>query len=429
MSSDIAGSIILLAVLMLFSVYFSATETSITAAGKGKLLALSDEYPHRKKGFVWLSENTAKAISVTLIGNNLVNIAASAAATAVAIRLFGMVGPVFAVAVMTVLIVVFCEILPKNIAMARKESVLLFCLPFLRFLCFIMTPVSWFVMVILKVIGKILGLNLVSYSGLVSRDEIEHIVAEGGENGALEEDESKMVHGVIAIEDTRVSEVMAPRIDVCAIDEESSIEEAVKLFLASGHSRIPVYKEDLDDVCGVIYAKDLLGPLAKNDKNVSLKNLLRKPLFVPETMKTDEALDVMKKARIHLAIVVDEYGGMAGVITLEDLIEEIVGDIQDEYDSETPEITKEADGAYLVQGQVNLEDLSEALDYPFDDAFEEVDTLAGMLLELSGNFPKPGQQLEYGPWDIRVINVEHHRITQVRMKLVPERLNTDDEAE
>ena len=429
MSSDIAGSIVLLAVLMLFSVYFSATETSITAAGKGKLLALSDEYPHRKKGFLWLSENTAKAISVTLIGNNLVNIAASAAATAVAIRLFGTVGPVYATAVMTVLIVVFCEILPKNIALARKENVLLFCLPLLRLLCFIMTPASWLVTIILKVIGKILGMNLVSYSGLVSRDEIEHIVTEGSENGALEEDESKMIHGVIAFEDTRVSEVMAPRVDVCAIDEESSVEEAVKLFLASGHSRIPVYKEDLDDVCGVIYAKDLLGPLAQNDKNVSLKKLLRKPLFVPETMKTDEALDVMKKSRIHLAIVVDEYGGMAGVITLEDLIEEIVGDIQDEYDTETPEITKEPDGSYLVQGQVNLEDLSEALDYPFDDAFEEVDTLAGMLLELSGNFPKSGQKLEYGSWDISVLNVEHHRITQVRMKLAPERLNADDEAE
>jgi putative hemolysin len=146
-------------------------------------------------------------------------------------------------------------------------------------------------------------------------------------------------------------------------------------------------------------------------------------------MKTDEALDIMKKARIHMAIVVDEYGGMAGVITLEDLIEEIVGDIQDEYDRETPEITKEPDGTYLVQAQVNLEDLSEALGYPFDQAFEEVDTLAGMLLELSGDFPKPGQKLEYGPWDIFVLNVEHHRITQVRMKLAPERLNEDDDGE
>ena len=424
-SSDLVGSIVLLVVLMLFSIYFSATETSITAAGKGKLLALSDEYPHRKKGFLWLVDNTAKAVNVTLIGNNLVNIAASAVATSVGISLFGVAGPAFAVAIMTVLIVVFCEILPKNVAIARKEGVLLFSLPILRLLSVILSPITFFIMLILRVIGKLVGMDLVSFSSLISREEIDHIVAEGSEAGAIEEGERKMIHGVMAFEDTRVSEVMAPRIDVFAISQEGTAEEAVKIFLESGHSRIPVYGEDLDDVTGVLYAKDLLSPLSHGQKELGIKQLVRKPLFVPETMKTDEALDVMKKSRIHLAIVVDEYGGMAGVITLEDLIEEIVGDIQDEYDTETPEVLKESEGTYLVQGQINLEDLSDALGYHFDTAFEEVDTLAGMILELSGNFPKQGQTIEYGPWNIHVLEVDHHRITQVRMKFVPERMDED----
>ena len=411
-SSDIAGSIILLAVLLLFSVYFSATETSITAAGKGKLLALSDEYPHRKKGFLWLVENTAKAINVTLIGNNLVNIGASAVATSVSITLFGAVGPALAVAVMTVLIVVFCEILPKNVAIAKKENVLLFSLPFMMFLSFIMTPLTAFLTVILKLVGRITGLNLVSFSSLISREEIDHIVAEGSAAGALEEDERKMIHGVIAFEETRVSEVMAPRIDVYAIDEEGTAEEAVKIFVESGHSRIPVFKEDLDDVIGVLYAKDLLAPLAAGNREISILKVMRKPLFVPETMKTDEALDMMKRSKKHIAIVVDEYGGMAGLVTLEDLIEEIVGDIQDEYDTETPDITQESEGVYVAQGQVNLEDLSECLNYPFDAAFEEVDTLAGMMLELSGNFPRQGQTIIYGPWDITATEVQNHRILQ-----------------
>ena len=421
MSSDIAGSIILLAVLLLFSVYFSATETSITAAGKGKLLALSDEYPHRKKGFLWLVENTAKAINVTLIGNNLVNIGASAVATSVSITLFGAVGPALAVAVMTVLIVVFCEILPKNVAIAKKENVLLFSLPFMMFLSFIMTPLTAFLTVILKLVGRITGLNLVSFSSLISREEIDHIVAEGSAAGALEEDERKMIHGVIAFEETRVSEVMAPRIDVYAIDEEGTAEEAVKIFVESGHSRIPVFKEDLDDVIGVLYAKDLLAPLAAGNREISILKVMRKPLFVPETMKTDEALDMMKRSKKHIAIVVDEYGGMAGLVTLEDLIEEIVGDIQDEYDTETPDITQESEGVYVAQGQVNLEDLSECLNYPFDAAFEEVDTLAGMMLELSGNFPRQGQTITYGPWDITATEVQNHRILQAKMKYVPER--------
>ena len=247
MSSDIAGSIILLVVLMGFSMYFSMTETSITAAGKGKLLALAD-YPHRKKGFLWLADNIAKAINVTLIGNNLVNIGASAVATSVAISLFGVAGPAVAVAIMTVLIVIFCEILPKNVAIAKKEGVLLICLPFLRAFNFILTPVMAFLQIILKLIGKLIGMDLVSYSALISREEIDHIVSEGSAAGALEEDERKMIHGVIAFEDTRVSEVMAPRTDMYAIDEKDSVAEAVKIFLESGHSRIPVYKEDIDDI-------------------------------------------------------------------------------------------------------------------------------------------------------------------------------------
>ena len=295
MSSDIVGSIILLAVLLSLSIYFSATETSITAAGKGKLLALSDEYPHRKRAFLWLVDNTAKAINVTLIGNNLVNIAASAVATSVAITVFGKFGPVFAVAVMTFLIVVFCEILPKNFAIAKKEGVLLTNLPLLQLVSFLMTPITAFLTFILKGIGHISNTDLVSFSSLISREEIDHIVSEGSANGALEEGERKMIHGVIAFEDTRVSEVMAPRIDVYAIDDEGTAAEAVKIFVESGHSRIPVYKEDLDDVIGVLYAKDLLAPLVNSNRDISILKVMRKPLFVPETMKTDEALEIMKK--------------------------------------------------------------------------------------------------------------------------------------
>ncbi len=420
-SSDISGSIILLVVLLILSIYFSATETSITAAGKGKLLALSDEYPHRRKDFLWLVDNTAKAINVTLIGNNLVNIAASAVATTLALKLFGALGPALAVATMTVLIVVFCEILPKNFAIAKKEGVLLFSLPFLKFFSTIMTPVTWSLRAVLKLFGKIAGMDLVSYSSLISRQEIDHIVSESSAAGALEEDERKMIHGVIAFEETRVSEVMEPRTDVYAIEQDRTAEEAVNIFLESGHSRIPVYREDLDQVIGILYAKDLLGPLARSEKNISILKLMRKPLFVPETMKTDEALDTMKKSRTHIAIVIDEYGGMAGLITLEDLIEEIVGDIQDEYDTEIPEIQVEDENTYLVQGQVNLEELSDALAYPFDTAFEDVDTLAGMVLELSGDFPTQGQLVTYGSWDIHVLQVQNHRILQVRMKYIKER--------
>ncbi|MEG1641579.1 MAG: hemolysin family protein [Synergistaceae bacterium] len=426
MSSDLSGSILLLAVLLFLSGYFSATETSITAMGKSKFMALLDEFPGRKKELSWLMDNISKAVNVTLIGNNLVNIASSAVATTLAISFFGTMGPVYAVAVMTLLIVVFCEILPKNFAIVKKESILLKVLPSLYLLSIIISPITGLLNLIINGIGKLVGADLMSFGGFVTREEIEHIVSEGGASGALEEDEQKMIHGVIAFEETRVSEVMAPRIDVYAIDEEGTAEEAVKIFLESGHSRIPVYKEDLDDVIGVLYAKDLLAPLAAGAKNISILNVMRKPLFVPETMKTDEALDIMRKSKKHIAIVVDEYGGMAGLVSLEDLIEEIIGDIQDEYDTEKPEIMKENNGTYLVQAQVNLEDLSEALSYPFCDSFEQVDTLAGMMLEISGNFPSEGQTIEFGPWDLTAVEVQSHRILQVRLKYVEDRAETEE---
>lgn len=421
MSSDLAGSIGLLVVLMFLSVYFSVTETSITAAGRGRLLALSDLYPHRKKDFLWLVDNFARSINVTLVGNNLVNIASSAVATAVCLRLFGALGPIYAVAVMTILIVIFCEILPKNIAIAKKDSVLLFCLPFLRVLSFIMRPVTAFLTLTLRWLGALLGMDLVNYSALISREEIDHIVSQSSVSGALEEDERKMIHGVIAFEETRVSEVMCPRIDIYSIDHEETVAEAVKIFIESGHSRIPVHREDIDDVAGLLYAKDLLAPLMRGEKDVQVSKFLRKALFVPETMKTDETLDIMKKSKKHIAIVVDEYGGTAGLITLEDLIEEIVGDIQDEYDTETPEISRESDGSFIAQGQVNLEDLAEALAYPFDTYFEEVDTLGGMILMISGNFPHQGQTVTFGPWDIKVTDVQNHRIMSAKLKINEER--------
>lgn len=421
MSSDLAGSIVLLVVLMFLSAYFSATETSITAAGKGKLLALSDEYPHRKRDFLWLVDNIARSINVTLIGNNLVNIASTAVATALAISLFGAVGPFYAVVAMTLLIVVFCEILPKNVAIAKKERVLLFCLPLLRVFNFLIKPLTVLVTLLLHGLGALLGMDLVTYSALISREEIDHIVTQGRVTGALEEDERKMIHGVIAFEETRVSEVMSPRIDVYSMGQDEPVFEAVKIFIESGHSRIPVHKEDIDDVVGFLYAKDLLAPLMRGEKEAEAAKYMRKALFVPETMKTDEALDIMKKSKKHIAIVVDEYGGTAGLVTLEDLLEEIVGDIQDEYDTEIPEISREQDGSFVAQGQANLEDLAEALSYPFNTYFEEVDTLGGMILMISGNFPHKGRTITFGPWDIKVLDVQNHRIISARLKFNEER--------
>ncbi len=420
MDTDLYVSLGFLLILLVLSNFFSAAETSITASTKGKLLALADEYPQRRKGLLWLSENISKAINITLIGNNLVNIASSAVATALALKLFGTAGAAWAVFVMTALIVVFCEVLPKNIAISEQDDVLMHSLPVLLKLRIVLWPMVFVIQAVLSLAEKISGKKLSATSGLASREELEHIVTEGSESGVLDEDESEMIHSIIDFEETKVSEVMVPRVDTEAIEINSSIDEAVELSLKSGHSRIPVYEEDLDEIRGVLYAKDLLTLLAGGQKK-TISEIMRKPMFIPETMKTDEALETMKKSKKHIAIVIDEYGGTAGIVTLEDLIEEIIGDIQDEYDRETPEIQQENENCWLAQGQVNLEDLSDTVGYPFCEEFNEVDTLAGMVLELSGNFPSAGETISYRTWDFHVLDVQKHRVLSVRLKNFPGR--------
>jgi CBS domain containing-hemolysin-like protein len=407
-------SIGLLLVFLFISFYFSATETAITAAGKIKLKSLENTYPQRKKGFAWLAENIQKALTATLVGNNIVNIAAASLATTVSVSLFGQNGPIIAVTVMTAIIVVFCEILPKVISIGYKEQVLNLSLPILSAVYFVLSPVIYVIHGLIWCIGKLLGLKLDAKRSFITRADFEMMIRESGASGALEEDERKMIHGVIAFEETRVSEVMVPRTDMRTVTFDTTVEDASAIFLETGHSRVPVYQTELDKITGMLYAKDLLGPLSRGMKGETVEDLLRKPLFIPETVKTDEAFELMKKSQIHIAIVVDEYGGTAGLVTLEDLIEEIVGDIQDEYDDETPDVLDEGGGSYLVQGYVNLEDLSETLGYSFE--FDDVDTVAGMLLTIIGDFPKEGQSVCFGPWKISAVEVEEHRVLQVRME-------------
>ena len=421
MSSESVGSIGLLLFLLVLSFFFSSTETAITAAGKIKLKALESANPGKKEGYKWLGDNIQRALTITLVGNNLVNIAASTIATMIMTAFFGRHGPIIAITLMTTLIVIFCEILPKNIAIAHKEAVLSFFLPLLRLCSVVLSPVVFLVQHSVWAVGRLFGLRLDTFKPFVTREDVEIIVHASGESGALEEDERKMIHGVISFEETRVSEVMVARTDMMTFSSETTVAGASGLFLESGHSRVPIYEKDLDKITGMLYAKDLLGPLCRGMLDAPVSTLQRKPLFIPETIKTDEAFEIMKKEQIHIAIVVDEYGGTAGLVTLEDLLEEIVGDIQDEYDDETPDVLEEKSGVYLVQGYVNLEDLSDTLDYPFE--FDDVDTVAGMLLTLCGNFPQEGESIVYGPWKISAVEVVEHRILQVRIEAVEKEID------
>ena len=411
-------------ILFLLSAFFSGAETSITATGTGKLRTLQEQgkYKFLNSTFQWLIDDTQEALTVCLIANNVVNISASALASSVVLGLFGAGALVFVVPVMTVLIVIFGEILPKSAAMVYSENVLIFASPILRILAFLISPVAWAMKKCVKAIGFLLHIDLGTQQVFVTRDEIEQFVKIGEESGALEANERRMIDGIIDFDETRVHEIMIPRTDMIALEAEDTLADAVKIFIEEGHSRLPVYEESPDNIIGILYVKDTLKNLLDSDLTCEVRNLLRKPIFVPETIRTAELLENMRREHIHIAIIVDEYGGVAGLVTMEDILEQIVGEIQDEYDQEAPEIQKLDDGSYMVQGGISLETLSDALGTEFES--DDAESLGGLVLILSGSFPEAGEIFEYNGWRIKVEALEEHRITLLNLSKIE---NNDEE--
>jgi len=415
-----AESFLIFAVLLLLSAFFSASETAITSSGRGKILALMERYPYLRVFFNWLLRDIQRVLTIVLIANNLVNIAASAVATSLAIGAFGARGVIVAVPATTALIVIFGEIFPKSVAIIKSDAMLVFSLPLLRMLDILFAPFLWIMLLIVRGLGVLFKVDLKARHPFVTREEFEQMVNIGEESGALEEVERRMIHGIISFEETRVYEIMVPRTDMDAVASDSTVKEAMEIFQEHGHSRVPVYGESPDDIVGILYVKDTIPSLMAGNLSLPVSEIMRDALFVPESMRVVELFNTMKGRHVHMAIVVDEYGGVAGIATLEDLLEEIVGEIQDEYDKEKPTLTPEEDGSYLVQGHLGLEDLSDFLESSFES--EDAESLGGLVLSISGDFPSPGEKILYTSpsggrlWEIEVLEVEDHRIKLLRLR-------------
>ena len=418
-----AGIISGFLILFLLSAFFSGAETSITATGTSKLLMLSEQgkYKFLNSVFQWLINDTQEALTVCLIANNVVNIALSALASGLALKIFGQAAIIIVIPVMTVLIVIFGEILPKSVAMIYSENVLIWSAPILRILAFLISPFAWSMKKFVSMIGILFHMNLNAQQVFVTRDEFEQLVKIGEESGAIEANERKMIDGIIDFDETKIHEIMIPRTDILMLEANDTLLEAVKLFIDHGHSRIPVYEETPDNITGILYVKDTLKNLLASDLECSVKDLLRKPIFVPETMRTSEVLESMRRDHIHIAIIVDEYGGVAGLVTMEDILEQIVGEIQDEYDQESPEIQKLEDNSYLIEGATSLEDINEELGSNFES--EDAESLGGLVLILSGSFPAEGEIFNCNGWQIKVLEIEDHRIKMLSLKKINQEEN------
>ena len=423
---SIWGTLVLLIVLLFLSAFFSGSETALTTIGKYKIREILEEEKDEKKRkkYQHFIENPNHYLTTILIMNNLVNILATSAATVFAVSLIptsqgGAIG--VATGIMTILILIFGEITPKVYSRENSVKVFNFSLTVINVLNTILTPIVWFLVHLSNIFIRIFGGETISNAPpLITEGEIISYLDIGHEEGIIEKSEKYIMQRSLEMRDTPVKEIMTPRVDILAIESNETIDELMRLVNEEGYSRIPVYRETLDNVIGIVYAKDIfkkvdeLGDFQKVRK-LKVVEIMHKPFFVPVTMNIKDVFKLFLTHHTHMAIVVDEYGGTAGLVTLEDIIEEMTGEIFDEYDDIAYEntITKISENVILVDGSTPINDIERELDIDFPDT--EFETIGGFLLEKFKRFPKPGEILHLDDYEIEIISVTVNKIDKVKI--------------
>ncbi len=385
---DIFIQTVTLLFLLALSAFFSSAETALTTVSNIRLRTMAEGGNKKAARVLKVTDDTPKMLSAILIGNNVVNISASSLATILAIRLFGSYGAGIATGVMTLLVLLFGEITPKYIAARQSIKVSLRCSGVIYTLMVVLTPVIWVVNHLVSGILRILRADRIEDTSSMTEEEFRTIIDVGSESGAIEDTEKDYINNLFDFSDTKVKELMIPKIDVTMVSTTASYEKIRQIYVESMYTRLPVYEEDSDHIIGILNMKDLL--LKDPGSNFSVKRLLRKPYYTYEFKRASDLFHDMRRERIHLAIVQDEYGDVTGIVTMEDLLEELVGEIRDEYDAnEEDDLIKESDTDYTAMGTMNLDDLCRQLDLPFTS--EDYDTIGGYLLGLFDHFPKAGE--------------------------------------
>lgn len=406
--------VIILLLLLILSALFSSAETAITSLNIIKVRKMKQEGDQGGELLERLLERLNKVIATILIGNNIVNIAATAIATDITVRTFK--GNLVTVtAVMTILILIFGEITPKTFATQNSEKVALALGRYIEFFTIILYPVLKILTAVTNSVVKIMGGRVISGIPFVTEEEIKTLVEVGQEEGLIENEERDMINSIFEFDDTTVREVMTPRIDMLGIDSSTSLSDALKEVVEAGYSRIPVYENTIDNIIGVLYAKDILVFSNRLDE-VDLKKIMRPAYYVPESKKVNHLLKELQREKIHMAIVLDEYGGTAGLVTIEDLLEEIVGDILDEYDEDENLIQQVDDNTIIVSSRVGIDEINELLELSYPE--DEFETISGYIFNMLGRVPREGDTLEFDDSIINVLKVGNRRIQQAKIQRI-----------
>ncbi|MPW27277.1 DUF21 domain-containing protein [Alkalibaculum sp. M08DMB] len=404
--------IILLIALILLSSFFSASETALMTLSKIRIRHMMDE---KIKGAILINNlinNSSKLLGAILVGNNIVNIGASAIATSLAVSKFGSSGVGIATGVMTILVLIFAEITPKSLAAQNSEVISLKVAKPISLIMKLLNPITIVIMFFTKSIIKLLGGKAEIKQPFFTEDELKTLVTVSHEEGVLEGEEKQMIYNVFEFGDSQAKDVMTPRTDVVAADVNATYDELIELFRAQQFSRIPIFEETYDNIIGVFYIKDLL-VYNKDKADFHIRQLMREPFFTYEFKSTLILFSEMRIKRIPVAIVIDEYGGTAGIVTIEDLVEEIVGDIHDEYDDFEKEIEIIKEDEFLVDGIARIDVVNEMLGINIES--EDFDSIGGFVIGLFGYLPNGGEKIEFDGIKFIIEVVDKNRIEKLRI--------------
>ncbi|WP_340251422.1 HlyC/CorC family transporter [Roseobacter sp. HKCC-CH-9208] len=410
--------------LLVLSAFFSGSETALTAASRGKLRAQADRGSKGAERALRMTEDSERLIGSVLLGNNVVNILAASLATALFTRLFGESGVALATLVMTLLVLIFAEVLPKTYAITNAEKTAARVSPVIAVVIFLFSPIVGAVRILVRGVLRLFGVQTDPDSKILSaREEIAGAITLGHSEGAVEKEHRDRLLGALDLHERMIEEIMLHRSKIEMINADATPEEILSQALQSPHTRLPVYRGETENIIGVIHAKDLLramdgltrGENAKGIENFRITDVAMKPYFVPDTTTLDEQMRQFLRRKTHFALVVDEYGALRGLITLEDILEEIVGEITDEFDvDEAPQLKPGPDGHFLIDGAMTIRDFNRATDWSLPD--EEANTVAGLVIHEAQTIPVIGQAFSFHGFRFEVVARENNRLTQIKIR-------------
>ena len=406
------GSITLLVALVIliaFSAFFSASETAFSSLNQIRLKSRAEEGDTSAARVLAMAEKYDKLLSSILIGNNIVNIAAASIGTVLFTKWLGEErGATASTIVLTIVVLIFGEVTPKTLAKEMPETIATAVSPVLNLLMTLLTPLTWLFSQWKKLLGRFVHS---SESDAITEGELITMVSEAENDGELTDRESQLIRSAIEFDDVEVEEILTPRVDVVAVEDNISLEELAQTFAESGYSRLPVYHDTVDNIIGVVHEKDFY--IARLKKSVTMEDLIAPTLYTTGSTQISQLLRTLREQHHHMAVVVDEYGGTEGIITLEDILEELVGEIWDEHDEATEDFRQQSDGSWLVSGSASVDDLYETLDLPEDEDIDS-NTVNGLVQEKTHHLPKVGDHFQLNDYEGVVTRTARRRVTEVR---------------